>query len=279
MLTDSVVDPTRLTLDQQLFDNKEPKSELIDFLKNITNEIDTIVPITGRSLIKGSILSYQWLSYSDLDLLVEIDDIDNEQFEPIKYEIKRKFDNKQVLDTKHPLQIYLFRGKYDEDNADGIYDLNKGWVKGPYNISFNELKYQKIFDDVIKTLDIKTGELRRNLIDYNILKDLPFDEIKGIKAMISKKLNDIENNINELLYKRSKIKKDRDNVFNRTMTPYEIKEYGTKNLLPQNVILKLLERYHYMKFLNILNNLFDDELIHSEDLKELTKLLNAEPEL
>ena len=49
------------------------------------------------------------------------------------------------------------------------------------------------------------------------------------------------------------------------MTPEELTKYGTKNVLPENVIFKLLERYYYLRFMRELKILIDDNKIDTEE--------------
>lgn len=277
---ESAIDVTRPTLDKDLFDaNNEPHPAFIQFLKNVVNEIDEdIVPVSGRALIKGSILSYQWLPWTDVDLLIEIDpDITGEQYELIKQDIKDRFKDLKVPGTKHPLQIFPQRGKYPDENADGIYDLNIGWVKGPYNLTADVDNYMDQFKETVQSLDLESGELRRNLIDYHILKNLPEDEQKQVKALIAKEIDEIEQNVRELVRHKEKIKNARHAAFNRDMTPSEVVKYGSKNLLPSNIIQKMLERYYYMQFLSEIDDVMEDkDDLSEDDLQELEELFNID---
>ena len=42
------------------------------------------------------------------------------------------------------------------------------------------------------------------------------------------------------------------------MSPDEIRKFGVKNRLPKNVIYKMLEKYHYLKFFKKLNEIMED---------------------
>src|SRR5690606_22234258 len=148
--------------------------------------------------------------------------------------------------TKHPIQIYLHPGNFNKDNADGIYDLDKGWIKGPYDLKVDIKKYLDDFNNIVSDLDETTGELKRNIIDYKILDSLPKSEMSKIKSELQNKLYEINANIYELLDQRNDVRQARKEAFSSEMTPAEIKEYGSKNALPDNVIFKLLERYHYI---------------------------------
>lgn len=277
-LSEAPIDLVRPHLDPEIFnEDEEIKPEIIEFLKKIVDDIDeNIVPVVGKSLIKGSILSYQWLPATDVDLLIEIDEkINDHQWDVIREQINDRYEDVVIPGTKHPLEIFPQRGDYNVNNADGIYDLYKGWIKGPYSHEADLSQYMDKFEKTVQSLDIDTGELRRDLIDYSILKSLPEDEIKGLKAMLRSKLDEIDSGVEELLHSRQKVKDARMNAFKRDMTPQEIAEYGSKNLLPANIIQKLLERYHYMNMLSEIKDLYEEgEEISDDDIDELNNIFS-----
>jgi hypothetical protein len=277
-MAESVIDPTRVALCPQLFDkDNEFKPEVLDYVKRIVNKVDKIVPVVGHVLIKGSILSYQWLPTTDFDVLVEIDeDITDEQYEVIKEDVWEKINSKdfKIPDTKHPVEVFVHRGQYNLDNADGIYDLYGGWLKGPYSIEADTDKYMNEFTKAVEELDLESGELIRNIIDYKTLSGLPSDTVRHLKAMVRQKLEEIEHNIRILAVKKNVIKQKRRDLFDRDMSPREIKEYGSKNLLPDNVVLKMLERYHYIDIIGQLEDLLDDNKITDAEIEEIGEIFN-----
>lgn len=278
-LSEAPIDLVRDSLDKAMFDDKEEmKPEIVEFLKNIVDDLDdNVTPVIGRALVKGSILSYQWLAHTDVDLLVEIDEnINDHQWDIIGDDIEKRYDGLLIPGTKHPLQVFAKRGKYDFGNADGIYDLYRGWQKGPYTHEADLNQYMDQFEKTVQSIDLDTGELRRDIIDFNIMNDLPKDEVKGIKAMLRSKLDEINDDVDGLLNARQKVKDSRRFAFDRDMTPEEIKKFGSKNLLPANIIQKMLERYHYMGFLGELKDLHDDDKIDEDDMDELANIFNLD---
>lgn len=279
VFSESPIDPIRKTLDPKIFnDDQELKDEHTKFLKDIVDDFDeSVTPVVGKSLIKGSILSYQWLSHTDVDLLVEInDDINDHQWDIINDQIDDRYDGLYIPGTKHPLQIFAHRGEYDIANADGVYDLYKGWIKGPYSHEVDVQKYMDEFTEKVRLMDIAVGELKRDLIDYSILDDLDEDEIQGLKAKLRSKLDEIDLSVEKLINQRNIVKLARRNAFDRNMTPDEIKEFGSKNLLPANVIQKMLERYHYMQMLSKIKDLKDDDKLDDDDIDELNDIFNID---
>jgi len=279
VFSESPIDPVRSSLDTDIFnDNNKLNDRVSGFLKDIIEDIDeNVVPIVGKSLIKGSILSYQWLPYTDVDLLVEIDEnINDHQLDVISDLIEERYCGVFIPGTKHPLQVFAHRGEYNIANADGIYDLYRGWIKGPYSHEIDIKKYMDEFEEKVQSVDLNVGELRRDLIDYDILNSLDDDNIKGLKARLRAKLDEIDDGVDDLIHKRDMVKSARKNAFDRQMTPDEIKEFGSKNLLPANIIQKMLERYHYIQILSKIRDLKKDDELDEEDIEELNGIFNID---
>ena len=59
------------------------------------------------------------------------------------------------------------------------------------------------------------------------------------------------------------------------MSPDEIRKFGVKNRLPKNVIYKMLEKYHYLKFFKKLKEIMEDGKITPAELKSLSKIKEA----
>ena len=53
------------------------------------------------------------------------------------------------------------------------------------------------------------------------------------------------------------------------MTPDEIRSYGIKNRLPKNVIYKMLEKYHYLKFYKKCKKILEDGIVTDKEVKDL----------
>jgi len=275
VIIESVVDITRKSLDPLMFDfiggSYVMKPDMVSYFTQIVDEIDSDIVNVNDAYIKGSILSFQWNENTDVDILLEVDpQIAEDDLKRIQNKIDDKFSD-NVPTTTHPLQIYVLPGKYDIKNADGIYDLNSGWVKGPYNISVNMDDYFDKFHKMVSSIDISTGELRRKIIDYDMMKKLSEDEIDGLSTKVRQKLDEIDNKVDSIVSSYKHIKDMRKNAFSDEMTPQEIAKYGTKNSLPANVIFKLMERYYYLAAMRDLKSIVDNSKIDTEEEVEEVK--------
>lgn len=275
-IIESTIDMTRKVLDPFIFNKQNDKyvikPDIISFLQDVVDTISRDIVDVNDCFIKGSILSFQWLDNTDIDLLLEVDqNINENDRRRIQDEIDEKF-SINIPGTEHPLQIYVNPGKYDMNNADGAYALDqRGWIKGPYNIAANIDNYMNKFDKMVGSVDLATGELKRKIIDYNILKKLPKEEIDGLSGKLEQKIKEINDAVEDIVFQYKHIRDMRHNAFREDMSPQEISEYGSKNLLPENVIFKLMERYYYLKMMREMKSLIDEDDIDSDKDVEQVK--------
>ncbi|MBD3407281.1 MAG: hypothetical protein GF411_14280 [Candidatus Lokiarchaeota archaeon] len=286
ILSEAVIDWTRSRLDPRIFDLFNDtyimRPEVSNFINDVVKSINDNIIDVNNYFVKGSILSFQWLDHSDVDVLVEIDDdIADDERDRLQREVDDAFDNVLIPNTEHPIQIYLNVGEYDPDNADGIYvidyarrGMSDPWVKGPYNIRVDIDDYMSKFQKVAGSIDIDTGELRRDIIDYELLKKLPYEDINNLEHRINSKLDEINDGVDDLVYQYKHIRDLRHKAFSDELTPQEIIKYGSKNKLPENVIFKMLERYYYLSMLRNLKDLTardDIDTDNVDDVKEIIK--------
>ena len=76
--------------------------------------------------------------------------------------------------------------------------------------------------------------------------------------MIRNKLDEIEDSIQSIIDTVNQVIQDRQDAFQSDMSPEEIREFVRKHKLPKNVIYKMLEKYHYLKFYKKCKDILDD---------------------
>ena len=59
------------------------------------------------------------------------------------------------------------------------------------------------------------------------------------------------------------------------MSPDEIRKYGIKNRLPKNVIYKMLEKYHYLKFYKKCKKILDDGKVTDAEIDSLKEAVGS----
>ena len=72
-----------------------------------------------------------------------------------------------------------------------------------------------------------------------------------------------------------KVMQDRKDAFSTPMSPDEIRKFGVQHKLPKNVIYKMLEKYHYLKFYQSLVEIMKDGKVTPDELKSLSKITEA----
>ncbi len=261
VLTEANIDPTREGLDPDVFIEASPsefemrpehRQQLAEIAANIN---ENITPVYG-AYIKGSILSMQWLPWSDADLLLIIEeDIDDDSWYDIFDLIRETYGSEVLKGTEHPIEIFPNRGEYSQDRADGIYDvLNDAWVKGPYDIAVNVEDYLPGFLAAAREFDLSIGSLARDISDFLIYRALSDSEVSALSDQIQSKVREIDDDVGHLIDLGRSIKQARQDAFTHDLTPDEIAQYGSRNNLPANVIQKLLERYNYMALYTAIRN-------------------------
>ena len=87
--------------------------------------------------------------------------------------------------------------------------------------------------------------------------------------MIRNKLDEIEDSIQSIIDTGDQVIQDRQAAFQSDMSPEEIREFGKKHKLPKNVIYKMLEKYHYLKFYKKCKDILDDGNITDKEIDSL----------
>ena len=285
-ITESIIDIPRRTYAPGVFDNadtKEPKikSEIIGMIMKQFTEFKKEYPILDYSLI-GSILTKRYRDDADLDINI-LFDVPKEKQEEERIRLSKKYlsvknpDNVQgklIPGTKHPINYYFITDKktYDDQNkkADAVYDIGKNkFIKRPDDFVFDIDMYIKDFNKKVQEIDVIRGELKRDIIDYDELKDLTPNDILDLQDKINSKLEEIEDNIKQIIKVGDNVEADRRAAFDTDMTPDEIRIYGIKNRLPKNVIYKMLEKYHYLKFYKKCKQILDDGKVSDKEIDDL----------
>ena len=287
-LKESIIDIPRKTYARGVFDKADtPNPELKPSVKKMALDgiktFEKFGKVVKYTLI-GSILTKQYRADADLDIniLFDIPGSKAEQ-EKVHDEIREyqgQINGKNIPGTEHPINYFSIIDPATfskaRDMADGTFDidLNK-FIKKPEPGTFEPEKYVADFQKRVSEIDVVKGELARDMIDYEELKDLSSADIDNLQSLISKKLAEIKSSINTLIDIGDKTVQDRKDSFDKDMSPDEIRKFGVKNRLPKNVIYKMLEKYHYLKFFKKLKEMMEDGKLSPDELKSLSKIKEA----
>ena len=286
VLKESVIDIPRRTYAPGVFDdadtnNPKIKSSVKTMIDKQVKEFEKEYPVIEIGLI-GSILTKRYRNDADLDINV-LFDVPKEKQEDERLRLSKQFlssknpDNiqgKLIPGTKHPVNYYIITDQetYDDQNkkADAVFDIkNNKFIKRPEDFTFDINLYLKDFERKVQEIDVIKGELKRDIIDYDELKELKSGDIKDLEKRIKSKLEEIEKDIQDIVDIGDTVDAERRAAFDKDMTPDEIRAYGIKNRLPKAVIYKMLEKYHYITFFKYLKNILADGEVSDDEIDSL----------
>ena len=286
VLKESVIDIPRRTYAPGVFDdadtnNPKIKSSVKTMIDKQVKEFEKEYPVIEIGLI-GSILTKRYRNDADLDINV-LFDVPKEKQEDERLRLSKQFlssknpDNiqgKLIPGTKHPVNYYIITDQetYDDQNkkADAVFDIkNNKFIKRPEDFTFDINLYLKDFERKVQEIDVIKGELKRDIIDYDELKELKSGDIKDLEKRIKSKLEEIEKDIQDIVDIGDTVDAERRAAFDKDMTPDEIRAYGIKNRLPKAVIYKILEKYHYITFFKYLKNILADGEVSDDEIDSL----------
>jgi len=285
-LVESIIDIPRRTYAPGVFDdadtnNPKIKPSVKKLIDTQLKDFEKDYPVIKTSLI-GSILTKRYRNDADLDINV-LFDVPKEKQEDERVRLSQKYlsaknpDNiqgKEIPGTKHPINFYFITDQktYDDQNkkADAVFDIETNkFIKRPEDFTFDPNLYVKEFERKVQELDVIKGELKRDIIDYDELKELQPDDILNLQDKINDKLEEIEDGIKDIIKVGDVVDTERRAAFDKDMTPDEIRQFGIKNRLPKNVIYKMLEKYHYLKFYKKCKKILDDGEVTDAEIDSL----------
>ena len=212
-------------------------------------------------------------------------DVPKEKQEEVRKELAsslRSINGKLVPGTKHPINYFVITDpelkKKNDAMADGVFDIDENeFVRRPTEDTFDSEKYEADFQAKVKEIDVVKGELARDIIDYEELKDLTADDVLNLQARVNSKLDEIEDSIEVLVDIGDDVVKQRQSAFNDDMSPEEIRQFGKKHKLPKNIIYKYLEKYHYLKFYKKCKDILEDGKVTDKEISSLKTVAEAAP--
>jgi hypothetical protein len=279
-LFESSIDFVRKTYAPTVFADYESDSPVLrdKIRQQIHSHILLIEEIATvkKYFIKGSILTKQYNDQADIDIFVQIKGTGT-QLEGKIEEIWKKIDGIYAKDTTHPLQYYITTLDYDLNKTEAAYDVKNNKflsMSGPKELEFS--KYADELKSKLTRLDITTGELKRDIIDYRLLQAIPPDQVDGIEQKMEQKLDEVEYDINVLINAYGEIKNARNDAFGVEMTPEQLVQYGRKTHMPGNVIFKFIERYHYLDLLRKLRNIVKQEHVVMPGIEDIFNTNNID---
>jgi predicted nucleotidyltransferase len=285
-LKESIIDIPRRTFAPAVFDDADTKNPKIKpsvkkLIDEQIKEFEKEYPVIKTALI-GSILTKRYRNDADLDINV-LFDVPKEKQEEERVRLSQQYlsaknpnniQGKLIPGSKHPINYYFITDQktYDDQNkkADAVFDIETNkFIKRPDDFVFDPDLYVKEFERKVQELDVVKGELKRDIIDYNELKELTTDDVLNLQEKIKDKLEEIEDSLEDIVRIGDTVDAERRAAFDKDMSPDEIRQYGVKNRLPKNVIYKMLEKYHYLKFYKKCKKILEDGIVTDKEVQDL----------
>ena len=283
MKIESILDPKQTTFSPAIFLASEGDETPIlrDDIRQQILSLAAQWSKYGRILeiyIIGGILTKQYTDTSDVDVTVLLRPFNEASLENAKHEAFNSVDTYMAGTSAHPINVFV-RETYSFENADVVYDiLRSDWVKHTElaDLSSKLLGlYHTQFQDVLKSIDTAKDELSSDLISYDKIQNLNKNDVSKLSKQLETKLADIDDDVKQLVNTYNVVHALRKSIFDKSMTLDQIKTYRSKNLLPENILYKLLEKYHYTQFLSQLKKVLKDAdgaIDTPDEIEELKKL-------
>lgn len=280
----SITDIVRESLDERIWDikngrevlKKEVKKEILRRLYEglrMRNFQRYDLWIKNIYLV-GSLATLQFNETSDIDITVETDEpllVEHsgygvDAFEKLK-ELSSVISGEYYDKTLHVINYYFVKDTIDRANFDGIYDVvSDEWVKRypklKEGLSLEEIapEFREKAITVAEILEDKINEVRRNLIDIQIIQDalggFSEEKQKEIVDFLRKRIIEVEEEIDLLCSFYDELEEMRDKAFEMD----EFDETGflalrfSRAWLPPNIVYKFLERYNLILVLKLLKD-------------------------
>jgi hypothetical protein len=265
------------------FSNKEKILKLIK-LYPVYNLFDIIKEIR----IVGSICSNQYISTTDIDIHMIVDEEKFDKAITGKFETREKA-IKDLMKysreaahqelthiAKHPLELYIQLNLEQDMFSDGVYNvMTMEWLKGPLIRDFDfdpYVYYNHLAGDIRKMaqeMDIEFGELKRDTIDYDVIKTaisgLPIEKQIKLRSRLTLKISEVEEDIKKLMLLKKDIVDKRHNVTRSKESDSEYEIINTE--------FKFLDRYEYLKIIKDLEKIVEDDVVEPEEIEKVKALL------
>ncbi len=295
-VNESLIDYPKTDLSKEVWDKVGSKYYLKQevegkILSLLTKHNPNLLKMAQEVRIVGSICSNQYLDDSDID--VHIIPKNPEYFNESSvraimkwYEIRRDELNAYV--GKHPIEVYVQLKPAQDYLSYGLYlVLYDVWKKEPKITPLDYDPYtdfEDVLEDVrsyVEDADSLFGELKRNVVDYEVIKgalrDMPAQSRTKLLQQLVQKLKDIEDNIEDL-YKEKKEWTDLRTEHSSPETPEQAKQDAelVKDWKNVDATFKFINRYKYMRTIRDLYALIEDEdSLNSNDVNIIKGIIGG----
>jgi len=237
-IEESSIDFPKPTLDLAVWEEKQDGYHLRrDVREKILRVLDAYEPIDlldmAREIrIVGSIGTNLYAEDADIDVHIVPEDFsiwDDEKVSALRKWFREQAEVIDAFVAKHPIEVSVQLNPSQDLMSDSVYDFLKDeWIVGPKIVSRDYDPYEDfshIADDIraaVHDADLLMGELKRDVIDFDVIKQamntMPLDIRKRLHLKLQNKLAEIEKDI-ETLYSKRKEWTDARKDASRPETP------------------------------------------------------------
>jgi hypothetical protein len=263
----------------------EVEEKVYNYIKSYP-EFDLYIRVDYLHII-GSICTNLYQDDTDIDVhLIPKEGVewDGKSKEHIVDDVKSWSHSNPIYINKHPVELYIQFDIEQDFLSDGVYRVDsKEWLKGPlmYPLDYNPYEeFKGIYDKVreyAKDVDIDIGELKRDVIDYNqmnkAINNLPDEYKKSLMDDMERKLEEIEDNIEELIGTKDewfRMRRESSKDIGKALDDIKV----AKKFRNANAIFKFIDRYQYIRLIKDLEGLLkDDSEITDDEVEDIEKLV------
>lgn len=253
-LRESILDPRHPTLSKDIWDTAETptlrtaiRTQIVQCIRALEHQAG--VKVVSYRLI-GSILTHRYSIDSDLDVNVLIRGDMNRAMP-----VAQGLSGHRAGMTRHPINFHVLTDRilFDRANrdADGVFNVEANiFERIPLELKFDVRMYWTDFKRIATNIDFLSGRLKDLIVNYEHLKRFPAEDLHYLRQNALEQSRQIMTTTQQLMSIYDTVWKNRNDIFARPLSAQELLVYGQKNRTPQNVIYKLLERYHYLDLLH-----------------------------
>lgn len=233
--------------------------------------LETIVPVVAF-YITGDILSPYYAVDTEIAVFIEVDpeSIDNIATAEILFSLRR-INGRLAPNSQHPINYYVVPEEVEMSKLNAVYDVvNERWAKLPEKVSSDLVKHLTKFHETIASIEIEEGNLQRNTVSFKEIQQMSDMEIEALRYELQKQYDELQRVIKQMTL----IHKDKDLTQlanDDTLTKGDIHYSYKKYKLPESFIIKIYEKYYFLKFMKKL-----DDLLNKNGEFDVQDLMNSE---
>jgi hypothetical protein len=245
--------------------------------------------ISSKIRIVGSITSNQYTEETDIDVHIvpkSVKDWNDKSSKKLKKWFDENRDKIHGYIGSHPIEVYIQVHENQDLLSIGLYEvLTRQWIKGPKLVPLDYNPYEDfshIADDIRDTVedaDLLLGELKRDVIDFETLhsamKRMSATQKKQFLNFLEKKLDEIEEGINELYRLRKDLVKTRQVQIPKTPEDALQDVQRAKSWEDANALFKFVARYNYLRVIQDLKDLLEDDGLSVRDINTIKQIVGG----